>query len=212
MAPLACRKSCAPTPALLKGGHEVSGAIRNAIQESLIAMVQGLHERAVWPRSQVKMRESAKSSNSRPQGQGVAIWLCKRMRVRFRVPPPFIEISSLIRLGFFWNFSLKRIVASRAPFPQSWCFHPCRRISVLLFLWWSCERFVPNGLKKIDAGLQLGLAALQFGAHVAQPAQISQFGLGVRKSRLGRRGKIDGGAQSHAHRIGQQFFELAPSE
>ena len=35
-----------------------------------------------------QMRESAKSSNSRPQGQGVTIWLGKRTRVRFRVPPP----------------------------------------------------------------------------------------------------------------------------
>lgn len=34
-----------------------------------------------------QMRESAKSSNPRPQGQGFAIWLGLRTRVQFRVPP-----------------------------------------------------------------------------------------------------------------------------
>ena len=35
-----------------------------------------------------RMCDSAKSLNPRPQGQGVTIWLGKRTRVRFRVPPP----------------------------------------------------------------------------------------------------------------------------
>jgi len=30
-----------------------------------------------------------KSSNPRPQGQGVTIWLGERTRVRFRFPPPY---------------------------------------------------------------------------------------------------------------------------
>lgn len=70
MAPLAWRKSCAPTPVLLKGGLEVSGAMMNAIQESLTARVQGLHERAVWPRSQVpdaRVGQIVESTPSRPR-------------------------------------------------------------------------------------------------------------------------------------------------
>jgi hypothetical protein len=186
MTPLACRKSCALTPALLKGVHEVSGAMRNAIRESLIAMVQELHERAVWPRSQVpdaRVGEIVEFTPSKPRRCYLARQTdagsvpCSATVYRNFKPYP---------VGIFWNFPLKRIVASRAPSPQSWRFHPCRHISVLLFLWWSCVRFVPNGLQEIDAGLQFGLAALQFGAHVTQPEQISQSGLWVRKSRLGR--------------------------
>ncbi len=41
------------------------------------------------------MSYSAKSSNPRPQGQGVTIWFRKRTRVRFRVPPPFTQIPTL---------------------------------------------------------------------------------------------------------------------
>lgn len=66
---LARRKSCAPTPALFKGGLEVSGALKNAIQESLTVRVQGLHERAVWPRSQVpdaQVGQIVESTPSRP--------------------------------------------------------------------------------------------------------------------------------------------------
>ena len=50
----------------------------------------------------------AKSSNPRPQGQGVTIWLGKRTRARFRAPPPIPKIPTLIGWDFF------------CPFPQRW--------------------------------------------------------------------------------------------
>src|SRR6218665_4218557 len=43
---------------------------------------------------------SAKSSNPRPQGQGVTIWLGERTRVRFRVPPPLFKKPTT--LGWFF--------------------------------------------------------------------------------------------------------------
>ncbi len=75
VAPLAWRKSCAPTPTFLEGWLEASGTMRNAIQESLTARVQGLHERAVWPRSQVpdaRVGQIVEFTPSRPRGYYLA--------------------------------------------------------------------------------------------------------------------------------------------
>lgn len=42
------------------------------------------------------LRDLAKSSNTRPQGQGVTIWFGLRTRVRFRVTPPIKLITYTI--------------------------------------------------------------------------------------------------------------------
>lgn len=43
----------------------------------------------------------AKSSNPRPQGQGVTIWFGSRKRVRFRVPPPLFKKPTVLGWFFF---------------------------------------------------------------------------------------------------------------
>jgi hypothetical protein len=50
----------------------------------------------------------AKSSNPRPQGRGVTIWIGLRTRVRFRVPPPLSKKPTTLGWFFF------------ARFPQCW--------------------------------------------------------------------------------------------
>lgn len=55
-------------------------------------------QEAQWQRRTIL----AKSSNPRPQGPCVTIWVGKRTRVRFRVPPPEIpENANLHKLAFF---------------------------------------------------------------------------------------------------------------
>ena len=83
-----------------------------------------------------RMCDSAKSSNPRPQGQGVTIWLELQTRVQFRVPPPFTKNPTLIGWGFLRvSPVLARFpdMASRAPHLQTLCFHPHRRLSVFRF-------------------------------------------------------------------------------
>ena len=78
--------------------------------------------------------DMAKSSNPRPQGQGVTIWLGLRTRVRFRVPPPILK-PQLITVGAFfclfapvpaccWGFLRKPAdFASRPNWPFRATFH-----------------------------------------------------------------------------------------
>ena len=48
--------------------------------------------------------EVDKSSNLRPQGQGVTIWFELRTQVRFRFPPPSIKDPDPYPVGIFFEF------------------------------------------------------------------------------------------------------------
>ena len=68
--------------------------------------------------------------------------------------------------------------------------------------------FVPDGLQKVHAAVEVGHALVEAVAHGREPAQVGQARCGAGKDGHGRGAVGDGRAECGAHGVGQRLFNL----
>lgn len=68
--------------------------------------------------------------------------------------------------------------------------------------------FVPDGLQKVHAAVEVGHAFVEAVAHGREPAQVGQARCGAGKDGHGRGAVGDGRAERGAHGVGQRLFNL----